>query len=181
MNPWVTFAEWILKSSLANSVSRFLLSLELSVDVWISDWANFMRTECRSPCLIVPSHSVCLCLLFATGTCLPNRCPRCQGDVLSEVLPSRRSYSGFQASCHNVLLFKRDTAEYVRYFITFQIFYSCELGRSLSVTNKECIEEPRNGNNWFLSGYVCNQCSVKSQSFHLSNDHSRPQTRQCSH
>jgi hypothetical protein len=29
--------------------------------------------------------------------------PRCQGNVLSEAPPTRRSYSGFQASCHNIV------------------------------------------------------------------------------
>jgi hypothetical protein len=30
--------------------------------------------------------------------------PRCHGNVLGEALPSRWSYSGFQPSCHNILL-----------------------------------------------------------------------------
>jgi hypothetical protein len=30
---------------------------------------------------------------------------RCHGNFLSKPLPSRRSYSGFQASCHNILLY----------------------------------------------------------------------------
>jgi hypothetical protein len=52
-----------------------------------------------SPRLTVP---LLLCFFVATGTCLPNRCPATvHSALLSEAPPS---YSGFQASCHNILV-----------------------------------------------------------------------------
>jgi hypothetical protein len=94
---------------------------------WISDWTNFMRTEYRSPnrtaplsvCFIPCHENVCqspgnaliyASVFFAAETCLPNRCPAMfysalPRNVLSEAPPSRWSYSGFQASCHNTSYF----------------------------------------------------------------------------
>jgi hypothetical protein len=36
--------------------------------------------------------------------------PRCQGNMLSEAPQSRWSYSGFQASCHNIVEITTRTA-----------------------------------------------------------------------
>jgi hypothetical protein len=59
---------------------------------------NMGRTEYKSPCLTIPLFSV---FKRCRGKCLPNRCPaidhsaciRCGGNVITEPLPSKRSYS----------------------------------------------------------------------------------------
>jgi hypothetical protein len=85
--------------SLSNSGSGSLLSLTLP------GCLNLMWIEYRSPCLKVSVFFVySLPRESAHQTVVQQRSiSRCPGNVLSEALPSRCSYSGFQASCNNVL------------------------------------------------------------------------------
>jgi hypothetical protein len=115
---------------LLNDVCFTNLYEESLTAVWFSDWflisriLNFDSNSssvilsvvpgilCLATCYLVATRSllsVVICISVATGmrvyqTVVQQRpIPRCHGNVLSEALPTRWSYSGFQASCHIIL------------------------------------------------------------------------------
>jgi hypothetical protein len=95
-------AVWILNWSLVSSLPYLA--------VRISYWANFMRTEYRTPIRTVDSsvilcfHETCLDLLLREK-CLPSRGLATDDSVVHLWLRT----SGFQASCHNILTYLWNT------------------------------------------------------------------------